>query len=236
MILGIDTALSGCSVALVAGNAVHASRFELIARGHAERLVPMTGELLAEAGITPKAISAVAVAAGPGSFTGIRVGLAAARALALAWGVPCHGVSSLAATALAGLGRDMPEMEPKRLLAAIDASRGQVYAQVFTGRISADGAISLIENTSPAALSPQDAAALATAEGCTFTAGSGAALVHSARPDTPPSAGPEWTDAVHIARLAQLAGFRLPPQALYVRSHDALLPGGRRLDADAACS
>jgi len=222
MILGLDTALSGCSAALVSEDGeVHAMRFELIARGHAERLVPMVGEMLAEAGAEPDRISAVAVAAGPGSFTGIRVGLAAARAFALAWGLPCHGVSSLAVLALAALGENREAIGTAPFLAAIDASRGQVYAQLFQ---SAGETLEPV--TAPAALSPDEAARLAAEYSCAVAAGSGAKLVHDASAGTVAALAPEWTDAAHVARLSRMAGFGLPPQALYVRPHDARLPGG----------
>lgn len=222
LILGLDTALSGCSAALAGEDGVPlAHRFELIARGHAERLVPMVGELLADAGVAPERIAAVAVALGPGSFTGIRVGLAAARAFALAWKVPCHGVSSLAALALGGLDENAGRLDGRPLLAAIDASRGQVYAQIFRNADGAPGALS-----EPQALTPEDAAALARTHGCALAVGSGAALVEAASGGALPAAGPEWTDAVRVARLSRLPGFALAPQALYVRPHDARLPGG----------
>src|SRR5437868_6719428 len=93
-ILVIETATAACSVALLDGKQVAAARHELVGRGHAERLVPMIGEVLAEAGCARAAL--IQVDCGPGSFTGIRVGLAAARALALAWGVPVAGYSAMA--------------------------------------------------------------------------------------------------------------------------------------------
>lgn len=228
LILGLDTALSGCSAALVTeGGEVRAMRFELIARGHAERLVPMVGELLAEAGVEPGRISAVAVAAGPGSFTGIRVGLAAARAFALAWGAPCSGVSSLAVLALAARGENREAIGSAPFLAAIDASRGQVYAQVFQSAGEADEALEPL--TAPAAIAPEEAARLAAEHGCAMAAGSGAKLVHDASAGAVAAVAPEWTDAAHVARLSRLGGFALPPQALYVRPHDARLPGGATL-------
>ena len=90
MLLVIDTATAACSVALIAdGEAVHAAR-ELVGRGHAERLVPMIAELLRDAGgVRP---SAILVDCGPGSFTGVRVGLAAALGLGIGWGVPVRGL------------------------------------------------------------------------------------------------------------------------------------------------
>src|SRR5690606_29145709 len=88
--LVIETATAACSVALIEDGVVIAALHETVGRGHAERLIPMIAEL-------PGAGRAdvIRVDCGPGSFTGIRVGLAAARALGLGWGVPVSGFSSL---------------------------------------------------------------------------------------------------------------------------------------------
>src|SRR3712207_4873202 len=91
MLLVIDSATAACSVALIDGESLVAERHEVIGRGHAERLMPVVEELLD--GRRPNAI---AVDCGPGSFTGVRVGLAAAHGLAIGWQVPLHGYSSLA--------------------------------------------------------------------------------------------------------------------------------------------
>jgi tRNA threonylcarbamoyl adenosine modification protein YeaZ len=98
MLLAIDSATAACSVALIEGGKLVAERHELVGRGHAERLIPMVAELLAElpAGRRPDSIL---VDCGPGSFTGIRVGLAAAHGLAIGWGVPVRGYSSMAVIA-----------------------------------------------------------------------------------------------------------------------------------------
>src|SRR6187402_2735190 len=97
--LVIETATAACSVALLAGRTRLAGAHELVGRGHAERLVPMIGEVLAAAGL--ERADLILVDCGPGSFTGIRVGLAAARALGYAWNVPVHGYSALALIAAA---------------------------------------------------------------------------------------------------------------------------------------
>jgi tRNA threonylcarbamoyladenosine biosynthesis protein TsaB len=99
MLLVIDSATAACSVALVDGERLLDERHELVGRGHAERLVPMVAELLG--GRRP---SAIAVDCGPGSFTGLRVGLAAAHGLAIGWRVPLTGYSSLALIAAASSG------------------------------------------------------------------------------------------------------------------------------------
>ncbi|MGF1444699.1 MAG: tRNA (adenosine(37)-N6)-threonylcarbamoyltransferase complex dimerization subunit type 1 TsaB [Pikeienuella sp.] len=92
MILGIDTAAGQCAVALVDGGAVRAQRAERMARGHAEALWPMIDFALAEARAGYPDITRISVCTGPGSFTGIRVGVAAARGLALGGGVPALGI------------------------------------------------------------------------------------------------------------------------------------------------
>src|SRR5215218_6000453 len=92
MILAIDTSTAACSAALFdAAGACVAHRDELIGRGHAERLVPMLDELLAG-----RRADRILVGVGPGSFTGIRVGIAAAQGLAIGWGAELLGMSSLA--------------------------------------------------------------------------------------------------------------------------------------------
>src|SRR5277367_540029 len=100
---------------------------EPTARGHQERLAPMTRDLMARAGLNFAALDRIGVTVGPGSFTGLRVGLAFAKGLAFALGQPCVGVGTLEALA-ASLGADGPTA------AVIDAGRGRVYLQLFEGR------------------------------------------------------------------------------------------------------
>ena len=127
MLLGFDTATTTCSAALWAGGAVAAYRCVDEAGRHAELLVPMLREVAAEAGTTLSAMDGFAVTVGPGSFTGIRIGLAAARGLALALGRPLIGLSTLEVLA-AGVPANEREGP---ILAALDAGRGRLYAQLF---------------------------------------------------------------------------------------------------------
>ena len=126
-LLGFDTATTACSAALWAdGTVVAHGRSEAGGR-HAETLVPMLRAVAAEGGTTLAAVDALAVTVGPGSFTGIRIGLATARGLALAGKRPLIGLSTLEvlAAGVPATERDGP------VLAALDAGRGRLYAQLF---------------------------------------------------------------------------------------------------------
>lgn len=101
IVLAVDTALDACSVAIARGEKTLASISEPMSRGQAERLAPMAREAAAHAAITFADLDCIVVTTGPGSFTGVRVGLSFARALALAVARPCVGVSTLEALALA---------------------------------------------------------------------------------------------------------------------------------------
>ena len=123
MILAIDTSTAACTAALFdSGGACLARRDEVIGRGHAERLVPMIDELLA--GRTARRIL---VGVGPGSFTGIRVGIAAAQGLAIGWDADVCGMSSLALLACAG-------PPAARVAAAMKGGHGELFVQQFDGQ------------------------------------------------------------------------------------------------------
>lgn len=132
-LLGLDTSTEACSVALLAEGSVIAQRFEHRERGHAERLVPMVLEVMREAGRGFESLDAIAVTIGPGSFTGVRVGLAAARGFALASGRPLIGLGTLDVLATA-----VPpaERDGRAVLAVLTALPGHVYAQAFEGDLS----------------------------------------------------------------------------------------------------
>lgn len=123
-LLAIETATEACSVALVHGETVIA-RSELAPRRHAERVLPMADDLLAEAGIGKHALDAIAVGRGPGAFTGVRLAVSLAQGMAMALDRPVVPVSSLAALAL-----EAPE-DDTAILAVIDARMGEIYAACY---------------------------------------------------------------------------------------------------------
>ncbi len=118
MILGFDTSGPHCAAAVLDRDRLVAERLEPMARGQAERLMPMLEEVLAAAGLDWKDLAAIGVGTGPGNFTGIRIGVSAARGLALALGIPAIGVTSTDALLLGA---------PDGAVAAIPAPRGAAY-------------------------------------------------------------------------------------------------------------
>ncbi|WP_321393324.1 tRNA (adenosine(37)-N6)-threonylcarbamoyltransferase complex dimerization subunit type 1 TsaB [Emcibacter sp.] len=129
-ILAIDTALGACSAALLVEGELVAWRYEERMRGHAERLMPMVEEVLDKARFARSDIQGIASTRGPGTFTGVRIGLSAAKGLSLALGIPLAGFTSLEVVAHNIIGReDIPEGP---VCVAHDARRGEVYFQIFS--------------------------------------------------------------------------------------------------------
>jgi tRNA threonylcarbamoyladenosine biosynthesis protein TsaB len=118
--LGIETSSAACSVGLFEDGIQIAGRHEIVGRGHAERLIPWIAAL-PDGGKADRII----VGCGPGSFTGVRIGIAAARALGLAWAIPVHGVSSLALLAA--------QFEADCLTVAVNGGHGELFVQDFSG-------------------------------------------------------------------------------------------------------
>ncbi len=121
LILGFDTSSAHCAAALLRGDSVLAQRREEMAKGQAERLMPLLEELLTEGGVTWADLDAIAVGIGPGNFTGIRISVSAARGLALGLDVPAIGVSSLEAQAFG---------QAKPVISSLDARRDHLYLQI----------------------------------------------------------------------------------------------------------
>ncbi|MGZ4665218.1 MAG: tRNA (adenosine(37)-N6)-threonylcarbamoyltransferase complex dimerization subunit type 1 TsaB [Frankiaceae bacterium] len=212
LVLALDTSSAACAVALVeyVGSCERplAQRSVVDARRHGELLAPLLAEVLAAAGRTIRDVEAVAVGAGPGPFTGLRVGVVTATVLAQALDVPVRGVCSLDAIG-AGL--------PGRVAVAADARRREVYWAVY-----ADGT----RVAGPAVGRPQVLVELSVDR----VVGAGAALhAHALRGLADP-AGPQYPPTVVLARLAFGLGAPAgavgsdPPVPLYLRRPDAVLP------------
>jgi tRNA threonylcarbamoyl adenosine modification protein YeaZ len=125
VLLAIDTAAPRLALAVLHNNDRVDSLVEDMATGQAERLFPALDELLTRAGVSYKNLTRIAVTTGPGSFTGLRIGLSAARGLGLALNIPVVGVPSLFALSLAA------QCDPVAVL--LDAKRGEAYFQTFSG-------------------------------------------------------------------------------------------------------
>jgi tRNA threonylcarbamoyladenosine biosynthesis protein TsaB len=194
--LVIDTATRACSVALFDGDNCIASFHEDLGRGHAERLVPMISELPDKG-----RADAVHVNVGPGSFTGIRVGVSAARALALAWKAEVHGYGCL--NLVAAMARNGEHI-------AIDVVMTGGHGEVFFQPFDADGA----SLASALSLSPEAAASTSKAEN---VAGDLAEQLVEMRGSG--VAQPLLPNAAHWPLLGGIAS--LPASPLYVRGPDA---------------
>ena len=229
ILLALESATSKCSVAVcdAAGRVVGDRRGEP-GPDQADRLVELVDAALRDVGLDYAAVDVIAVNRGPGSFTGLRAGVAAARGLALALARPVIAVNTLEVLAAA-----LGPRPAGTVVAAMDARRGQVYLQCFDHRLVPLGA--------PSAVAPEDLT-LAAAAPPLHLVGSGAALVRAAVPDRRPIVNAHIeADAVGVARraLARLAegeraraGWTVQP--LYLRPPDARLPALRQARAGAA--
>ncbi|WP_293370909.1 tRNA (adenosine(37)-N6)-threonylcarbamoyltransferase complex dimerization subunit type 1 TsaB [Phenylobacterium sp.] len=207
MVLGLDTCLSSCSVAVLDGERMLASAREVMARGHQERLAPMARDVMAEAGLKFDQVDRIAVTVGPGSFTGLRVGIAFAKGLAFALDKPAVGIGALEALAAQAKGLVFP---------AIDARRGQLYLQAFD-----EGAALMAPDAVTAEVAAARIAELS--QGRPFTLiGSGSVLLADFAPAATVIAA-EGADARDVARLAA-ARTPGPLKPLYLRAPDAKLP------------
>ncbi|RUN74980.1 tRNA (adenosine(37)-N6)-threonylcarbamoyltransferase complex dimerization subunit type 1 TsaB [Sphingomonas sp. TF3] len=196
--LVIETATAACSVALIEDTRIIARAHEIVGRGHAERLVPMIAAL-------PKGGRAahILVDCGPGSFTGIRVGIAAARGLALGWGASLSGYSSLPLLAAAAFSRGMTG----EIAVVLEGGHGEVFMQGFSAPLAETGPF--------ASLRPE--MALATLGG-RRAVGNGVRFLTALDPTVAAEAWlPDAMDAVLLT--PGLAG--LEPKPIYGRPPDA---------------
>jgi tRNA threonylcarbamoyladenosine biosynthesis protein TsaB len=226
-VLAFDTCFGAVSAAVCRVDAVAlhvlAEVYEARTTGHAERLVPIIEEALKRSGVGLSEIARFAVSVGPGGFTGVRVGVAAARALSLATGQPAVGVTSLAAMAHEAQ-QQLGDVVRGRLLAiAVDARGGMVYVQLFE-----DGGAA----GAPALLTPADAATLVGRRQAMIV-GSGAAPVANVVMEAGGQAEVCLTDLQPRARaVAALAVDVIPAgpvRPLYLRRPDTKLQADKSL-------
>jgi tRNA threonylcarbamoyladenosine biosynthesis protein TsaB len=212
-LLVVDTSLGLCTVGVFEVDSAGASclglRSEPMTKGHSERIAGFARDAATAAGVSFAHLDRIGVTVGPGSFTGLRVGLAFAQGLSAALGRPLVGISGL--DALAASAGEAPEVA-----ALIDARRGQVYARVWRGGV-ADG--------------PAEALTLEAAAGRIATLAGGAVLVGSGAPLFADVASGrtvmalEGPDPAALARLAAAADPALVvPRPLYLRAPDATPP------------
>jgi len=215
-ILALDSATAACSAAVLSGGTIAARRFVPMAAGHAQALVPLIEAVMTESGVAFQALDHIAVTVGPGAFTGLRVGLAAAQGIALAAGKPIGGVTTLEAVARAV---DAGAREGAVLLVAIESKRQELFVQSFAVDLSpldAPAAVlpeHLCAHVPPGGLAVAGDAAIRAVDA--LTAGGRRASV---------MAGAVHPDAAHVAMVAaaRLAAgdALLPPRPLYLRAPD----------------
>jgi tRNA threonylcarbamoyladenosine biosynthesis protein TsaB len=240
-LLAIDAATEACSAALLVDGALLA-RYEVIGRGHAERLLPMVDELLAEAGLSLNALDALAFGRGPGAFTGVRIAVGLAQGLAFGAGLPVVPVSNLAALGRLALDEaSAAGVLVDRALACLDARMNEVYWAEVVAR--ADGGVDVLQerlgSAASVALQLGAAEAVGAADSparaaeaaipAALRAGAGAATV---------GAGHGWRAYPALAERFPALALRLPdllPRAHEIARLGALgLAAGRAVAAEEA--
>jgi tRNA threonylcarbamoyladenosine biosynthesis protein TsaB len=223
LILAIDCALDACATAVLDSDSdiVVASETRIMTRGHAEALMPLIARVMDNAAVEFSGIDRIAVTVGPGSFTGLRVGIAAARGIALAAAKPAVGLTTLAGLAAPYIAQD----DNAPVLAAIDARHDHVYMQMF-----GPGGRTLVAPR----IAPLREAVRAATRGPAHIVGSAAALVAAAWPDNePPPASVDPRGAPDISWIARLGAAAASgedlPTPLYLRPPDAQPQAAARL-------
>jgi tRNA threonylcarbamoyladenosine biosynthesis protein TsaB len=221
-VLAFDCALEGCTVALWQDGRVLAHRADPSPRGQAATLVPLLRAVMAEDGGGWASLDRLAVTVGPGSFTGLRIGLAAARGIVLATAIPVAAVTTLEAVAH---GLPAPIPPDARLAVAIASGRADLYSQLFGADLMPLGEPS-------AALPAEIAAAMRAAGRRWLVAGNAAAevlaAVAAAGLDALAAEGPALPDAAVVARLGAGRAAGPPPAPLYLRAPSVTQALGRR--------
>jgi tRNA threonylcarbamoyladenosine biosynthesis protein TsaB len=207
-ILSLDTTMAACSAAVV--DTQHslplAAAYQTMERGHAEALAPMVADVLDKSGVSITEIQRIAVTNGPGSFTGVRIGLSFARGIGLACGIPVIGIDSLSAIA-AGFAPNTP------LLVASDARNGDVFAASFDAERRLVSGPRSITAANAAKDAEPDSQVIGTAKDIVIAA--------SCRDDLHRVAAEDLPRAAHFAQLAASAIPQGMPEPLYLRAPDA---------------
>ncbi len=226
-ILAIDTALPAVSACVLTEGATRTDAEETLGmeRGHAEALIPLIERVLGHIEGGYASIDRVAVTVGPGSFTGLRVGIAAARAIALAWSVPAVGVSTLAALAAPLILEDKPGV----VAVAVDAKHGHVFFAAF----HSDGRIFVMPRFAAKEQAIEELSRN-LGEGPLRLAGSGAPLLAieawKRGFDAETIGDRVAPDIAYVARLGLLADpASAPPRPLYLKAPDAKPRAGSML-------
>jgi len=217
-VLAIDTSTSACSAALLKQGDVVARRLTVMARGQSEALMPMIRAVLDESGLAASELDLLAVTVGPGAFTGLRIGLAAARGFALAAGLPLAGVPTPLAVAAA---IPEPERAGHTIAVVLDSRRDDPWIQLFDADLTPLGPVA----------AEQPEAAAARLSGPVLVAGDAGARLLAVLPDAVAASSPGWPDAAVVAQVgADLwrEGRALPAEPLYLRAPDVTLPGQKR--------
>ncbi len=226
-LLACDTTQGACSVAITKGDELLKEIIVPMARGHAEAIMPMIIETLEAVGIAPAQLARLAVTTGPGTFTGVRLGLAACRAYAVALDVPLMGISTMQAMAQA-------ETTSKPVLVAIDARRDEFYCQLFSKDQNPQGRAGL----TPPLVIARDALAQYLPGEPFAVIGTGASFVLDQSPFANWSDAPEYPQARYVASMAGAQNWtdlsaHVLPEPIYLRAADATLPDPSKRPAHA---
>lgn len=226
-ILAMDTALGACSAAVRVAGRTAAFELEIRPRGHAAALVPMVLRVVAGAGLKLPDLDRIAVTVGPGSFTGLRVGLSAARGFALATGLPLVGLTTLETLAAGACSRPDCGAAGDHITVAIDARRDELYCQTFRRTeqepgfepVGAPVVVGL--GDAPASLLPGPGIVVGSGAGLLLEAvGRGRADI--ACPDVP--ADPDAREVARLGACRRVDQAGGGPAPLYLRPPDAKLP------------
>ena len=211
IVLALDTSMAGCSAALYEAEEQRllADRFSIVHKGHADLIAPLIRELMNDSGLGFSQLMRIGVTLGPGSFTGVRTGLAMARGLGLALGIPVVGLDTLSAIACNAADWGMS------LLVAADARRSQVYFASFgPGLRLEDGPAVLALGEAATRLPQRKAGILGTGADALIEASSRKDLVRLHAGDLPRA-------GAFVQRIAAIEPGGAPPEPLYLRPPDA---------------